>query len=124
MKYLWIASFGILGVFARYFLGVCFAKLLGQQIFPLATFVINIVGAFFIGVVYAIGLQRALIPQDLCIGLMVGFLGGFTTFSSYCLEIVRLIESTKYLAAGFYMTASPILGTLATVVGIAIARRF
>lgn len=91
---------------------------------PFDTFLINIFGAFAIGIIYVLGVEKSHISQDLRIGIMVGFLGGFTTFSSYCLDGVKLLENLKYFQAIIYLCLSPILGVLATFLGIMLTRKF
>jgi fluoride exporter len=122
MGLIYIGIFGLLGVFGRYFIGLFFNKFF-QSSLPYDTFLINIVGAFVIGIIYVLGIEKAQITQELRVGIMVGFLGGFTTFSSYCLDAVRLFESYKYLQGFLYISLSPIVGTLATILGIFLARR-
>lgn len=115
MKLFYIGLFGLLGVFARYFLGTFIGKYLVPP-FPYGTFIVNLTGAFLIGVVYVLGIERSAITPDLRIGILVGFLGGYTTFSSYCLESLRLVEEAQYWYAAAYFIFSPILG-FASVLG-------
>jgi len=91
--------------------------------FPYGTFFINLLGAFAIGIIYVLGVERSAISADLRTGIMVGFLGGFTTFSSYCLEGVRLAEETALMNAALYMVASPFLGFIATLSGMLLTRK-
>jgi len=121
MRTVYIALFGLLGVLSRYYVGLGVNKVLPHP-FPYGTFLINISGAFIIGIVHVLGAERALISPDLRIGIMVGFLGGFTTFSSYCLETARLTESTEHFYALVYFIAGPILGYLAAFGGMILTR--
>ena len=122
MRILYVALFGLAGVFSRYYVGIWVAKSVPGT-FPLGTFLINIVGAFLIGLVYVLGTERTVIPPDVRIGIMVGFLGGFTTFSSYCLEINRLIEQAEFFYAGLYFSLSSALGILGSAAGMLVARK-
>lgn len=117
----YIAAFGVLGVLSRYYLGAFVTRQLLPP-FPYGTFLINFVGAFILGLIYVLGVERAALSVDVRIGLMVGFLGGFTTFSSYCLEVLRLFEDGERWYAVFYFTASPIVGVAACLAGIALGR--
>ena len=90
--------------------------------FPNGTFLINIVGSFLIGIVYVLGIERAVIPPAWRVGLMVGFLGGFTTFSSYSLESARLLEEMEVWYAVLYFVLSPLLGVGAALAGIYLSR--
>ena len=112
MGLFYIILFGALGVLCRYYQGRLITKYLTPP-FPFATFIINMLGAFFIGVVSALW-----IPTSLRMGITVGFLGGYTTFSSYCLEAVRLVEAREYFYALLYFFLSPVLGFLMVLCGI------
>ena len=121
MKLLWIGLFGIAGVFARYASGLAIGRALPSS-FPYATLVINVTGAFAIGVTYVLGFERAAIPAEVRVGLMVGFLGGFTTFSSYSLEVARLLEEAEYAYASLYFGLSNAAGFAATFLGLVLTR--
>lgn len=122
MDLLYIMLFGMAGVLARYavatFIGAHWASP-----FPLGTFGINILGSFLIGVVYVLAVEKTALSPELRLGLMVGFLGGFTTFSSYSLETLRLLEDAQYLPAILYLTLSPICGVVAAFGGAFAVRK-
>lgn len=121
MRIVYIALFGILGIFCRYYLGLGLSRILSPP-FPYGTFFINVTGAFAIGVVYVLGAERASIPSDLLTGIVVGFLGGYTTFSSYCMEAVRLLLEKEYFYASLYFMVSPFIGFLSVLFGIRLTR--
>ncbi len=121
MKIALIGIFGVLGVMARFYLGNVITKSISSD-YPFGTFVINMLGAFLIGVIYVIGTERLFLPDDIRLGLMIGFLGGFTTFSAYCIEVARLIEDARYFYAILYFGLSPILGVIAVFSGLALTR--
>jgi CrcB protein len=123
MKLLLIGFFGLLGVFARYFFGLMVSKVFQTQL-PLATFCINLIGAFLIGALFVIGQEKAMISHDVRTSIMVGFLGGFTTFSSFCLEALKLAEEGKLFYCFIYLGGSPVLGLSATYLGVFLARKF
>lgn len=121
MRLLWIALFGLAGVFSRYFTDEFASRFPGP--FPVGTFGINILGSFLAGVLYAWGVERSALPTELRVGILVGFLGGFTTFSSYSLQAARLVESSSTFALGIaYLAASPVLGMLASLGGLNLVR--
>ncbi|MBI1862367.1 MAG: CrcB family protein [Deltaproteobacteria bacterium] len=122
LRFWYIGIFGLFGVYARYIIGLVVAKFFAAPPFPYATFGINILGAFLVGLVYVLGVERAAIPTEVRVGLMVGFLGGFTTFSSYCLEISRLIEEGQPFLAGLYFCLSSLLGVLGVFAGFFFGR--
>jgi CrcB protein len=93
-----VAAFGALGCLARYFLSGWAYGLLGVSL-PYGTLAVNVLGSFLIGLIMEFGLRGALLSPDLRVGLAVGFLGGFTTFSSFSYETFRLLESGQLLQA-------------------------
>jgi CrcB protein len=121
LQVLYITIFGAIGVLARYYLGLGLTQILPPP-FPYSTFIINFLGAFFIGVVYYLGFEKNLIPDDIRQGLQTGFLGGFTTFSSYCLDFAKLFKSSNYEYAFIYLIISNVCCILATFAGLAIAQ--
>lgn len=123
MSIFYISLFGVFGVLARYAIGLFVARAFSFT-FPLGTFGVNLLGSFLIGVVYVIAVEKNLISENLRLAIMIGFLGGFTTFSSYTLEGARLIEEARYLMAGLYLALSPLLGLMGTFLGLYFARFF
>ncbi len=121
MTLVYIGVFGLVGVFARYFLNVFFSDFVASP-FPYATLVINVTGSFAIGVAYAFGAERTGLPAEVTTGIMVGLLGGFTTFSAFSLEMSRLIEGGQLLQASAYLGLSAVLGVLATFGGLHLGR--
>jgi CrcB protein len=117
-----IGLFGLLGIFSRYFMGLGVNRLLPSS-FPYGTFFINILGSFLIGVIYVAGIERMHLSPQLRLGITVGFLGGFTTFSSYSLESALLFEREKILYALCYFALSPMIGLLFTFCGILLTRK-
>ena len=122
MRILFIIVFGILGVLSRYFFGGLVERLAPSP-FPVGTLMINVAGSFAIGVVYVLGVERAILARDLWAGIMVGFLGGFTTFSSYSLDVFRLLEARAFLSAIAYFSLSPLFGLGAAFAGVFLARQ-
>ncbi len=89
---LYIALFGAAGCLARYYLSGWVHDHLGRSM-PYGTFAVNILGAFLIGLVMELTVRSALYSQELRIGMTIGFLGGFTTFSTFSYETFRLLET-------------------------------
>ncbi|MHC6226251.1 fluoride efflux transporter CrcB [Pseudomonas sp. X10] len=86
--------------------------------FYLGTLAVNLIGCLLIGLLYGLFLHRPLVPVELRAGLIVGFLGGLTTFSSFSLDTVRLLESGQAPLAFGYAAASVLGGLLATWAGL------
>lgn len=109
MKYLlFIALGGASGAVARYLLSG-WAHRLWEGPLPVGTLMVNILGSFGIGIVYVLLVEKQLIHQDWRGVLMVGFLGAFTTFSTFSLEAIGLIEAGQLAIAAAYMVASAVL---------------
>jgi CrcB protein len=88
----------------------------------MATFMINIAGSFLIGLVYAMSGKSGSMSPAFLIFLATGFLGGFTTFSSFSYENMLLMRNGQYLLALTYIFGTILLGLLATFTGYAIAK--
>jgi CrcB protein len=85
--------------------------------FPLGTFLINLIGCFIIGMIYAIASRNASTGSDIKLLLATGFCGGFTTFSAFAFENLELFKSGQYLTAILYIILSVVLGILAVILG-------
>jgi CrcB protein len=90
--------------------------------FPWGTLVINVSGSFVLGLLFVLTVERAVLPSDLRSPLMIGFLGAYTTFSTWMLETWRLVEVGAVGAALFNLGGSTLLGVLALVSGMVIGR--
>lgn len=90
--------------------------------FYLGTFAVNIIGCLLIGLLSGLFLTRTDLPLELRTGLITGVLGGFTTFSSFSLEIMKLMEGGRAPEAFGYLAFSIIGGLLAAWVGLSLAR--
>jgi CrcB protein len=116
-----IAFFGALGCLARYFLSGLVHDLLGASM-PYGTLAVNAIGAFLIGFVMEFGLRTTQISPELRIGLTIGFLGGFTTFSTFSYETFRLLEGAQFLQATLNVVVSVVACLAFTYFGIEAAR--
>lgn len=112
-----IAFFCAGGGLTRYYLSGWVYSLLGRS-FPYGTFAVNIIGAYFIGVVMELGLRSTMISDTLRIGLTVGFMGGLTTFSTFSYETFKLLEDGQFLVAFTNVIISVIVCLLFTWLGI------
>lgn len=85
--------------------------------FPWATFTVNIVGSLLIGVLWGMASRYANAPSWLTLFLMVGFCGGFTTFSTFSKESLLLLQSANYVPFALYTVGSVTLGIAAVALG-------
>ena len=111
---------GSLGVNARYWLGVAIARWVGVA-FPWGTLLINVSGAFAIGLL-AVLLSRWMPHPEIRLLVVVGFLGGYTTFSSYAAEAMALWERGARGEAAAYVVGSVAAGIAAVVLGTGAGR--
>jgi len=116
-----VAGFGALGCVTRYCISGWAYDLFGRS-FPYGTFVVNILGAFLIGLVMEFGMRSTLLPASLRIGLTIGFLGGFTTFSTFSYETFRLLEDGNFFMATTNVLVSVVVCLIFTWLGIHAAR--
>ena len=121
MNLLIIALGGALGAVSRFLLGNGVSRALGSAL-PYGTFVINIVGCFAMGLLMTIIVDREMLPATWRLFLCVGFLGGFTTFSSFGYEALMLLTEGRLLAALAYVGGSVVLGLVAAAAGVLCAR--
>jgi CrcB protein len=114
--WLLVAIAGAAGTLLRYVMGGVLARATGG-VFPWETFVINALGCLAIGTVAGALDRGALIPPPLRMALMVGFIGGFTTFSTFALETFRLAAASQWAGATAYVLLTNLVGLVAVWVG-------
>lgn len=105
----------------RYVMGTAVAERWGTS-FPWHTFLINISGAFLLGIVMASSVQRGLLPAHGRLFFGVGILGGYTTFSTLSYESIALMERGLWTAGALNMFGSGLVGLLAVLAGLAVGR--
>jgi CrcB protein len=122
MKYLlFIAIGGATGAVSRHLLATWVHSLWEGKL-PLGTLLVNMLGSFAIGIVYVMLVERQLIHADWRSVLMVGFLGAFTTFSTFSLETISLFEAGHPLHAIVYMIGSAVICVVMAGVAIHLTR--
>lgn len=120
MKLLLVFLGGGLGSTLRYLTSVYLAN--PSQVFPKATFLVNLIGSLLIGLI--VGYQLKHQPNDtLSLLLVTGFCGGFTTFSAFSLESYNLWKAQEWSTLSIYITASLIFGILLAALGVFLAQR-
>jgi CrcB protein len=116
-----VALGGGLGAAARF--GVSLAIPARGDAWPLATFLINVSGSLAIGILAGWLSTRGEAGEQWRLFLGVGVLGGFTTFSAYSLETLRMIERNDWLGASTYSIGSVLAGLVAVAIGMGLAKR-
>jgi len=114
-----VALGGAIGASARYLSGVTAMRLIGPG-FPWATLFVNILGSFVMGVIVVVLANKG--GTRLAPFLMVGVLGGFTTFSAFSLDAITLFERGQVWQSAGYVLASVILSLMALMAGLALTR--
>ena len=113
---------GAFGAVARYLINISpLAALFGK--FPFHTFLINISGSFLIGFLMIIFTDKFTANENLRLALTTGFLGAFTTFSTFELEIFELIRERFFVTAFFYLSLSIIIGFAGIAAGVWLAKK-
>ncbi|MFN4205470.1 MAG: fluoride efflux transporter CrcB [Agrobacterium albertimagni] len=116
-----VAVGGAIGSVARYLTALAMTRLLGPA-FPWGTITVNIVGSFAIGLLTELVARKFSAPMEMRLLLVVGFLGGFTTFSSFSLDTMALVERGPVWIAFSYVLASVLLSLTAAFGGLALGR--
>jgi fluoride exporter len=119
--YVTIAIFGTLGCWARYGMTNLIQAVYGKE-FPYATLSINVGGSFLMGFLFIETLERLTVSPELRTGILTGFIGGYTTFSTFEMEIFLLVEQGRSLSGILYLVLSVVLGFAAAFSGAFIAR--
>src|SRR4051812_40849946 len=121
MEYVIIGMGGFLGANARYVVGGWITRHWGTE-FPWGTFVINVSGSFFLGLLVAILTMRPLASPNYRLFFAVGFLGAYTTFSTFSYETLRLAQDHNFLPALLNIFGSILLGLLGVMAGVWVGR--
>lgn len=117
-----VGAGGFLGALLRYGTNVLVLRHWPAATFPWATFAVNLVGCLLIGIVAGLAEAKAPLSTELRVFLMVGILGGFTTFSAFGFETFALLRNEAYLAAIANAGLQVVLGVLLVWLGYVIAR--
>lgn len=116
-----IAAFGALGAVTRYGVDALIERHT-ESLFPLSTFVINLTGSVLVSAAVVILVDRVHTPTWLSVGVVVGFLGAYTTFSTFAYETQGLIAEGRHGVALAYALGSVTCGVAAIYLGLVVAR--
>jgi fluoride exporter len=121
LQYFLIGLGGFIGANTRYLLQQWAANQWGAD-FPYGTMLINVSGSFVIGFFLTLATGRLNISPEARLFVATGFLGGYTTFSSFSYETFRLVEQSGWWAAGINFTGNTILSMTGVLLGVFLAR--
>ncbi len=121
MRFILICLGGAAGTGARYLLGGLVARALGPD-FPYGTLLINVLGSFMLGLIQEVGLSTLLIPDTWRLVLAIGVMGGFTTYSSFSYETLKLVETGSWVAATAYVVLTTTFCLVGCALGLALGR--
>ena len=121
MRLILICLGGAVGTGARYVLGGLVVRWLGAD-FPYGTLLINVLGSFLIGLIQQVGLSTLLIPDTLRLVLAIGVMGGFTTYSSFSYETLKLAETGSWVGASLYVGLTTALCLVCCALGLSLGR--
>ena len=114
--YIIVGIAGILGALSRYYLGLTIHEFWHHS-FPLATLLINLVGCFLLAWLTTYIAKRNLLPSEVITGIGTGFIGSFTTFSTFSVETVQLINYSEWSIAFLYVSCSILGGLFMSALG-------
>ena len=122
MQLFYIGLFGALGCLSRYFVSGWTYLLTGRGL-PYGTLAVNVIGSFLLGLIMEGSLRSTLLSPAVRMGITTGFMGGFTTFSTFSYETMRLIEEGSLIQAGANILLNITVCLLFAAIGIFVARQ-
>ncbi|MGB0458663.1 MAG: fluoride efflux transporter CrcB [Porticoccaceae bacterium] len=123
MHWISVALGGALGAVCRYWVSICLLPVTSYK-FPFATLSVNVAGSLLMGVLYVLIVEKGGLPEQARNILMVGFLGAFTTFSTFSLDAISLWQNGGQLAALIYIISTVVLCLVAIIFAIWLTRLF
>ena len=117
LKVIYVGFGGFVGSVLRYFLYILTSNILGYTS-PVAPIFVNIIGCFLIGYAYQLFNTHLIISENLRLFIMIGLLGGFTTFSAFSIDAFLIYQNSGKILAIAYVVLSIILSLLATLTGV------
>jgi len=118
---IYIGIAGFFGAITRYLLSGWTTSLVDGR-FPLGTMTVNVLGSLFLGFLYTLSVERLVLSPELKIALTVGFLGAFTTFSTFSLETYNLIREGSISLSIVNILLNMSLGLVAVIAGVSAAK--
>ena len=123
LQLVWIAAAGAAGTLARYGLGALVQHVRRDAAFPWGTLVINALGCFLFGVVWTLSAERLVISPQTRTIILVGFMGAFTTFSTFGFETGQFIRDKQWDWAAANIAAQNVIGVVCVFLGFAVGEK-
>jgi len=120
-KLLWIGLAGVFGTLARYGLSGAAQRACGSS-FPCGTLTVNVLGCFIFGLIWVLSEDRLLISGEVRTVILIGFMGAFTTFSSFAFETAQLIRDAQWVSAAANIFVQNTVGIAGLFLGMAAGR--
>jgi len=120
-KFLGLALAGAVGALCRYGLSGLVQKSISST-FPWGTLAVNVIGCFIFGFIWTLSAERLIINSEMRLFILTGFLGAFTTFSSFIFETDQIVGNGQWLLAGANVFGSLAAGLLAYMFGALLGR--
>ena len=121
MKFVILAFSGAAGVISRYLFDGWIHQIFGLQ-FPIGTLFVNVSGCLAIGFLGTLADERSLLSPDVRLALILGFLGAFTTYSSFAYETWTMLRNSEFLFAALNILGSLVIGFAGLFLGVFLAR--
>lgn len=122
LQLLTIAGGGALGAVLRFGMSSYVYRLLGRD-FPYGTLAVNVMGSLLMGILFIFFVERGLVSAEWRSAIIIGFLGAFTTFSTFSIETLMLLESGELSRAALNVVLSVALCLIATWLGLVMGRQ-
>jgi CrcB protein len=116
-----IAIGGAVGALLRFWVSSGIHTVVNRD-FPYGTLVVNVVGSLLMGLLYVLFLERMTVHPEVRAAILIGLLGAFTTFSTFSMETLNLLEQADYLKAGINVLVSVVACMMAVWIGVVIGR--
>jgi fluoride exporter len=119
----WLAVAGAAGALSRYGLSGFAQRIAGER-FPWGTLAVNVVGCFAFGIIWTLADDRLIISGQTRFIILTGFMGAFTTFSTFAFETGELLRDSEWRDAALNLLTNNVVGILGVFLGIAVGRWF
>jgi CrcB protein len=117
-----LALAGGMGALSRYFVSSWITNRIAAHPLPWGTFIVNVLGCFLFGILWILARERSIISPKSAFYILTGFIGSFTTFSTFTFEVFLLFQQLKIHLAFLYLIGSQIIGLVAAWAGIMFGR--